>query len=80
MYRDLKLKDVIPGCVYWIKIKRAASSAGQKPYRWALVTFMENDYSDGTVQYFFDVLNHIKIFGFDKIERVVEVNEPADAD
>lgn len=69
MYREVKLKDVVPERVYWIKT----------PSRWALVVYKEFDYADGTDSYFFDILLHVKFFGFSKIERVVEVNEPSDA-
>lgn len=69
MYREVRLKDVNPNLVYWIK-KRGA---------WALCVYKEHDYPDGTSGYFFDLQNHVKIFNFDKIERIVEVNEPADA-
>jgi hypothetical protein len=67
--RDVKLKDVCKDRVYWIK----------KNGKWKLCSYMEHDYPDGTSGYFFDLRNHVKIFNFDKIERIVEVDEPADA-
>lgn len=69
MYKDVKLRDINPGSVYWIKI-------GQK---WRLCQYVLHDYPDGTSGYFFDLRKWVRIFDFDTIERVVEVNEPDNA-
>lgn len=71
MYRDVKPKDVIPGRIYWIKTDKRG--------KWRLTQYVLHDYPDGTSSYFFDFKDWVRIFDFDTIERIVEVNEPDDA-
>jgi len=68
--KDVKLKDVVAGKVYWVKV-------GED---WALTQYVLHDYPDGTSSYFFNLRDWTRIFDFDSIKRLVAVNEPADAD
>ena len=69
MQGEIKLRDVNPGGLYWIKISGS----------WKICQYFLHDYPDGTSSYFFDLQRFIRIFDFDKIERVIEIDEPADA-
>lgn len=70
MYREVKLKDVVAGRLYWLKLKG----------KWMMTQYVLHDYPDGTSSYFFNLRDWTRIFDFDPIERLVAVDEPTDVD